>query len=637
MSNRIAKKLDKILLIVSLFVTIALFVIELIFGETNIGITTVKIAIILPIALLFYSLNSYKLFLKSIKILGNKDFFNEITLTLIATIAAFAIQEFVEGLAIIVFYKIGEAFEDYATRKSRESIKSTVNLRADNVILQDGSIAEPFDVKLGDIIIVKPGERVPIDGIIIDGSTSIDTSSITGESIPRQASIGDEILSGVLVLDSVLKVQTTKLYTNSTMYKIMDIVENATNVKAKPVKFITKFARIYTPIVIALAFSIAIFVPLFVGISNAEIWYRYIRIGASFLVISCPCALVLSVPMSYFVSLGEASKHKTLIKGSVYLDRLAETKQIYLDKTGTLTKGNFVLTDIVPVNKDGKMKLLNYLKLGEAGSNHPIAKAINSYNFDTTYDKEKLSERKEIKGKGVEFKYDKNDIIIGNFEFLSEFCSDFAQKESIFTTIYVSENSHYIGCVVLKDEIKDTSISAIHTLHKMGIRKIEMLSGDDEQICHQIANECNLDGFHSKLLPFEKENIISNAQIHPIVYVGDGINDSPSLIKADVGVSMGSIGSDVAVEASDVVIMNDDLTNLSNAIKIAKRNKKVVIFNIIFAIAIKIGVMILDLIPNLPIEPYIMYLAIFADVGVTIICVLNVLILLRRKLKSVAK
>lgn len=625
-----------IFLIFSLIATIALLVANILFQEAPIGQANVKIVIIMPICIALYLLNSIPLFIKSFKLIKKKDFFNEITLTLIATITAFVLQDFVEGLAVIVFYNIGEYFEDFATQKSRQSIKSTVDLSSQKVTLENGAIVDPFDVEIGSIIIVKPGEMVPIDGEIISGTSSVNNSSINGESTPIQKSKGDTILSGAIVLDSILKIKTTKEYFNSTFQKIMDMVENASDVKAKPVKFISKFAKIYTPIVIALAFAVAIFMPLIINHNDPSTWLYYLKVGASFLVISCPCALVLSIPMAYFVSLGAASKHKIIIKGSSFLDDIAKTKAIYLDKTGTLTKGNFTLTEIIAKDISTE-EFLTLLKIGEQFSNHPIALAINSLSLSKDIDFSSASNFKEIRGKGIQYTLENDEIKIGNKEFISENCIDFLENDSPYTTIHLSKNNIYLGYAVIKDEVKNDSIKAIKDLKKLGIKDLIMLSGDSENICKTVAKECNLTSYKSSLLPFEKELIIKEAKEKPVMFIGDGINDSPSLIEADIGVSMGQIGSDVAVEASNVILLNDELSKVPKLIKLSRKNKFIVLLNIILTLSIKIGVMVLDLIPSLNLNNYIMYFAIFADVGVTIICVLNVLLFLGKGLKDKTK
>ena len=623
------KKFDFYSLIFATIVTIALLIVHIFWGEVNLGINNLNTLVILPISLFFYLLVSYDLFIEAFKKIKHKQFFDEVTLSLIATIAAFAIGEYVEALAVVVFFQIGERFEKYAVDKSRNSIKSILNLRPDKVTLYNDEIekiVEPFDVNIGDLFIVKSGERVPIDGKVIKGKSTLDTSSMTGESIPRSIKEGEEVISGVINLGSPLIIQATKEFYNSTISKMLDLVENASSQKANSEKFITKFAKIYTPIVIFFAFVVAILPPLIINYADSAIWANYIRTAASFLVISCPCALVLSVPMSYFVSLGEASKIKVLIKGSTYLDKFTKLKNIVLDKTGTITKGNFVVNNVVAKNDNEKEELLTLAQYGEYYSNHPIALAILSSNKDKL-NKDYLSDYTEIEGHGVKVNFKNKTLLVGNAKLLEENKITFDQIESPFTLIYVSYDNQYLGYIEIKDQIKESSIKAIDAYHQNGIKNVIMLTGDNDKIASAVAKEAGVDKFYANLLPLDKtaklEEILAKENKNTTAFIGDGVNDAPSLTKADIGISMGGIGSDITIDSSDVVIMDDDLNKVNKVIKIAKRNKLVVVENIAFALLIKILVMILSLIPNLPISPYIMWFAIFADVGVTVICVLN--------------
>ena len=623
------KKFDFYSLILATIVTIALLIVHIFWGEVNLGINNLNTLVILPISLFFYLLVSYDLFIEAFKKIKHKQFFDEVTLSLIATIAAFAIGEYVEALAVVVFFQIGERFEKYAVDKSRNSIESILNLRPDKVTLYNDEIekiVEPFDVNIGDLFIVKSGERVPIDGKVIKGKSTLDTSSMTGESIPRSIKEGEEVISGVINLGSPLIIQATKEFYNSTISKMLDLVENASSQKANSEKFITKFAKIYTPIVIFLAFVVAILPPLIINYADPAIWANYIRTAASFLVISCPCALVLSVPMSYFVSLGEASKIKVLIKGSTYLDKFTKLKNIVLDKTGTITKGNFVVNNVVAENNNEKEELLTLAQYGEYYSNHPIALAILSNNKDKL-NKDYLSDYTEIEGRGVKVNFKNKTLLVGNAKLLEENKIAFNQIDSPFTLIYVSYDNQYLGYIEIKDQMKESSIKAIDAYHQNGIKNVIMLTGDNDKIASAVAKEAGVDKFYANLLPLDKtaklEEILAKENKNTTAFIGDGVNDAPSLTKADIGISMGGIGSDITIDSSDVVIMDDDLNKVNKVIKIAKRNKLVVIENIAFALFIKILVMILSLIPNLPISPYIMWFAIFADVGVTVICVLN--------------
>lgn len=631
------EKFDKIVLGLAFIATIVLLIVEILYGENSINGMSVNNIIIFPISLVFYLLVSYDLFIDSFKAIKNKDFFNEVTLSLIATIAAFAIQEYCEGLAVVVFFQIGEKFEKYAVDKSRASIKSIIDLRPDTVTLYNDQIekvVEPFDVQIGDLIIVKSGERVPVDGIVQKGSSSLDTSSMTGESIPRKIKEGEEIISGVINIGSPLIIKVTKEFYNSTMSKMLDLVENASSTKTKSEKFITKFAKIYTPIVIALAFIIAIFPPLILGYNNPEIWSRYIRNGASFLVISCPCALVLSVPMAYFVSLGAASKNKVLIKGSTYLEKFRNIKNIVLDKTGTITKGNFVLSKVEPTSNVNKEELIELAMHAEYYSNHPIAKAIIR-DEKPKLDSNLLKDYKEIDGEGVYVVYKDKVLLAGNEKLLDEYRINYSKNNTVFTKIYVAYDGKFKGTLEIKDEIKETSKLAISNFHKNGVQNVIMLTGDNDKIANEVAKEVGVDKVYASLLPLDKVNKLEEIKkTGTTLFIGDGVNDAPSLSLADIGVAMGGIGSDITIESSDAVIMDDDLNKVNEVIHTSKANQKVVYENIIFALIIKIGTMILSLIPNLPIEPYIMWFAIFADVGVTIICVINSLRLLKLKNKA---
>ena len=620
------KKFDFISLILATIVTIVLLIVHIIYGDVSLGINTVNILVILPISLLFYLLVSYDLFIESFKKIRHKQFFDEVTLSLIATIAAFAIGEYVEALAVVVFFQVGERFEKYAVDKSRNSIKSILDLRPDKVTLYNDEIekvVEPFDVNVGDLFIVKSGERVPIDGVVIKGKSSLDTSSITGESVPRSVKENDEILSGTINIGSPLIIKATKEFYNSTVSKMLDLVENASSQKANSEKFITKFAKIYTPIVISLAVLVAIIPPLIINYSDPSVWSNYIRTAASFLVISCPCALVLSVPMSYFVTLGEASKQKVLIKGSTFIDKFTKLKNIVLDKTGTITKGNFVVTSINPVEGISKDELLKLAKYGEYYSNHPIAHAVLK-NDKENLNKDFLKDYQEIDGQGVKVEYENSTLLIGNSKLLSSNNIEFNKVDSPFTILYVAYKDKYLGYIEIKDEIKESSKVAIANYHKNGVKKVIMLTGDNHNIAKVIAQDAGVDEFHANLLPLDKTNKLKEIQQNATTaFIGDGVNDAPSLTTSDIGISMGGIGSDITIDSSDVVIMDDDLNRVNDVIKMSKRNKLVVFENIIFALAVKIGVMILSLIPNLPIASYIMWFAIFADVGVTVICVLN--------------
>lgn len=631
------KIFDRIRIIISLIIVIVLFVFEFTLDETMLGTVEFKYAVSLPIALATYILIGYDMYIDTFNNFKNKNFIDEVTLTIIATIAAFAIGEFVEGLAVVVFFQIGEKFEEYAVNKSRDSIKSILNLRPDkvNLLINDvETIVDPYDVNVGDIFIVKPGERVPLDGIVIKGSSMLDTSSMTGESLPRKIKENENIISGTINISSPLYIKSTKVFYDSTINKMIELVENSNEGKTKSEKFITKFAKIYTPIVVALAFLIAILLPLCIGYNDWSVWSNYLRTAASFLVISCPCALVLSVPMAYFVSLGEASKVKVLIKGSYYLELLGKVDTLVMDKTGTITKGNFEVSSI-DVEKDySKDYLLNLASYGEYFSNHPIAKAILKDKKESL-DKSKLEEYKEIEGHGISVLFENKLLLVGNDKLMKINDIKYKVNTKVGTIIYVAYDNNFIGSIVIKDTLKESSVNAIKLLKKDGIKTIYMLTGDNENIAKDIATEAGIDKYYANLLPLDKVEKLKEIQKYSrtVGFIGDGINDVPSLITANVGISMGGIGSDVTIESSDAVVMDDDLIHVVEARKISRKNNIVVYENIIFALAIKLIVMVLALIPNLGIESYIMWLAIFADVGVTFICVLNSLRLMLKKSK----
>lgn len=632
-----SKKFDLIRLVFSLIATIILLIIHFTLGDENIGEISINLAIVLPFSLFFYFLNSYDLYIECFKSIKNKSFFNEVTLSIIATIAAFAIGDYVEGLAIVVFFQIGENFEKYALNKSRNSIKDLLNLRPDIVTLinekNEETVVDPFDALVGSTFIVKPGERVPLDGIIINGSSFIDTSSLTGESVPRKVKENEEILSGVLNKTSPLIIKSTKEFSNSTMSKILDIVENSSDRKTKSEKFITRFAKIYTPIVIVLAFIVAIIPPLILGYNNIDVWTHYIKNAASLLVISCPCSIVLSIPMAYFVSLGNASKHNILIKGSTFLEKFGKIQNIILDKTGTITKGNFKISKIEPSNNTSQKELLELAQIGESFSNHPIAVAIKE-DMNFNFNKDFIKDYKEIDGKGIYLKYQDKVLLLGNSKLLEEYKVEFTKIDTPLTIIYLSYDSIYKGYIEISDEIKESSKLAISNFYKNNVKEVIMLTGDNEGIAKKVGSEVNVTSYHSSLLPLDKANIlekiIKNTPKNKVTaFVGDGINDAPSLVSADLGIAMGGIGSDLTIDSSDVVIMNDDLNKINEGIKISHKNRRVVLGNIIFALSVKFIVMILSFLPLSWIEPIIMWLAIFADVGVTIICVLNSLRLMK--------
>lgn len=595
----------------------------------------------LPLTILGYIIIAYDLVVEMFEGFKEKEIFSEETLTIIASIAAITIGiingegEFVDGLAVVLFFQLGEHFEDYALDNSRKSIESLMELRPDYVrLLINGKeeTVDPSKAKIGDLFIVKPGEIVPLDGEIVEGKTMINTSSITGESLPRSTSKEDKILSGVVNIESPITIKATKTYGDSTVAKILDMVENATNKKTKSEKFITKFAKIYTPIVISLAFLVSLIPPIFFGIKdgNWATWSEWIYRGASMLVISCPCAIVISIPMSYVVSIGTASKNKILIKGSTYLELIAKSNSIYLDKTGTITEGQFKIDKIETADNTNKEDLLELAIAAEAYSNHPIAKAITTNTNLDSYKKD-IKDYQQIDGKGVICLYKDKKLVVGNAKLFEKENLEYKSSNEVGTIIYVSYGKKYLGNLVIRDTIKPNTIEAIQLFKKHGITNITMLTGDNKEIANDIANKVGISSYQAELLPIDKTKVLETAKNNGEItmFVGDGVNDAPSLVLSDIGISMGSIGSDSAIEASDIVIMDDDLKRISFLKSLAKLNKFVVYWNLIFAIAIKVATLILNMLGVL--GQWAIAAAIFADVGVTIICCINSLLISLKK------
>ena len=576
-----------------------------------------------------YIIIGYDIIKEAIENILKGDFFDENFLMSIATIGAIAIGEYPEAVAVMLFYQIGEIFEDAAVDKSKNSIESLMKIRPDyaNVIGEDKSIQKmnPSEVKINSLIVVKPGEKIPLDGIVIDGSSTLDTSAITGESLPRDINIGENIYSGCVNLSGKLIIKVSKEFKESTVNKIIDLVQNASEKKTDTENFITKFSKVYTPIVVALAAIIAIFPPFIFHIGDFSTWlYK----SLTFLVISCPCALVISVPLSFFGGIGGASKSGILIKGSNYLEILANLKTIVFDKTGTLTKGKFKVQEIIP-NNVTREELLELVAYAESSSNHPIAKSIVE-TYTNTIDIEKISNIKEIAGKGVtciiNYNGEDSKIIVGNKLFITdEGITDIRDEEKLIgTVLYATKDNKYIGKIIIADELKEDSSKAIKELKKLGVVNTIMLTGDKTEVAESVANSIDIDTVFAELLPDEKldrlEKILNTNYRTGgyLAFVGDGVNDAPSLARADVGIAMGGLGSDAAIEAADIVIMTDEPSKIAKAIKLAKKTIKIANENIWFAIGIKILILILSVM-----EIATMWEAVFADVGVTIIAILN--------------
>jgi len=553
--------------------------------------------------------------------------FDENFLMSIATVGAFLIGEYPEAIGVMLFYQVGEFFQELAVNKSRNSISELMNIRPDyaNLKLNNGDISSvsPEEVGIGEIIIVKPGEKIPLDGVIVRGDSQIDTSALTGESVPRVVKERDEVLAGSINKTSLIEVKITKEFSESTVSKILELVENASSKKSPTEKFITKFARYYTPIVVILAILLAFLPPLIMG----EDLYTWLYRGLSFLVVSCPCALVISIPLSFFGGIGGASRSGVLVKGGNYLEALSKTEVVIFDKTGTLTEGSFEVTKITPYGFITEDMLMEYAAYAEIYSNHPIAKSIvESYKKISTkaiIDKSRIKSYEEIPGKGVKIYFGDRYIYAGNYKLMEELEIKYVKSNEVGTIIYVAVNNNFVGSLVISDRIKNTSPRAIAKLKELGIKKTVMLTGDNKRIAEYVAKVISIDETRAELMPHEKvsevEKIYNDlSKKGRLVFVGDGINDAPVLARADIGIAMGGIGSDAAIEASDVVIMTDDPEKISTSIKIARKTQKIVVQNIVFSLLIKAIVLVLTALGITD-----MWMAVFADVGVTIIAVLN--------------
>ena len=547
--------------------------------------------------------------------------FDENFLMSVATIGAFLIGEYPEGIAVMLFYQVGELFQSYAVDKSRRSIADAMDIRPDYANVKRGDEVikiNPDEVQIGDIIVIKPGERVPLDGKVIEGNSMVDTSALTGESVPREVEVGHEILSGCININGVITAEVTKEYGESTVSKILDLVENASSKKSQSEQFITKFARYYTPIVVILAVFIAIIPPLVIEGATFSDWiYR----ALAFLVVSCPCALVVSIPLSFFGGIGGASRKGILVKGSNYLEALAETEIIVFDKTGTLTKGVFNVQEVHPkgVSREELLELTAY---AESYSNHPISSSLKQA-YGKEIDNGRISDVEEISGHGVIATVDGKKVMAGNIKLMKKKNIAYFDGELIGTVVHVAVDNQYAGYIVIADEVKPDSAQAIMELKAANIKQTVMLTGDNKNVGSKVAKELGLDKVYAELLPADKvekleELFLQKSKKGKLAFVGDGINDAPVLARADIGIAMGGLGSDAAIEAADIVIMTDEPSKIATAIKISKKTLKIASQNTVFAIGIKIIVLILSAFGITT-----MWAAIFADVGVTIIAVLN--------------
>ena len=581
-----------------------------------------------------YLIIGYDILKKAVKGIFKGQIFDENFLMAVATVGAVALGEFSEGAAVMLFYQIGELFQSVAVGKSRKNITSLMDIRPDyaNVEL-NGKLEkiDPDDVEIGTEIVVNPGEKVPIDGIIISGDSTLNTSALTGESVPRSAKVGDEIISGCINLTGVLKIKTTKEFGDSTVSKILDLVENSSMKKSKSENFITKFARYYTPAVCGGALLLAILPPIIRLVSgNGAMWGEWITRALTFLVISCPCALVISIPLSFFAGIGCASANGVLVKGSNYLEALSDTQYVVFDKTGTLTKGVFEVTGIYPANNFDKDTLIRLAAFAESASSHPISVSLKK-NYGKEINIDEVSDIQEIAGHGVSALVDSKRVFAGNIKLMKKENIAVECEHDEGTVVYVSCDGDYAGCIVISDVVKENSKKAISSLKKSGIDKTVMLTGDSKQAAERVAESLGLDEYHAELLPADKvewvEKLLSQKSAKKkLAFVGDGINDAPVLSRADIGIAMGALGSDAAIEAADIVLMDDDPSKIALARKISVHTLKIVKENIVFALAIKAICLVLGAlgIAN-------MWVAIFADVGVMILAVLNAIRALKIK------
>ena len=573
-----------------------------------------------------YLVIGYDILKKAFKGIRNKQVFDENFLMAVATIGAILLKDYKEGTAVMLFYQIGELFQSYAVGKSRRNITELMDIRPDYANIEnDGKLekVDPDEVEIGSIIVVQPGEKVPLDGVIVEGTTTLNTSALTGESLPRSAKPGDEIISGCINMTGVLKIRTTKEFDESTVSKILELIEESSSRKSRSENFISKFARYYTPAVCYGALALAVLPPIvnLVILHNPAMWSQWIYRALTFLVISCPCALVISIPLSFFAGIGGASNAGVLVKGSNYLETLSETKYVVFDKTGTLTKGVFEVAG-VHHNTMEQSKILEYAALAESFSSHPISRSLK-----TAYGKEinqnRVTDVEEISGNGVTAKVDGTPVAVGNVKLMKRIGVEAVECHQVGTVIHVAIDGAYAGHILISDVPKPTSKDAIANLKKNGIKETVMLTGDIDRVAQQVAGELGVDRVYSELLPADKvskveELLAKKSEKETLAFVGDGINDAPVLSRADIGIAMGAMGSDAAIEAADVVLMDDDPMKIVKAIRIAKKCMRIVYENIYFAIGIKVICLILGAVGIAN-----MWVAIFADVGVMVLAVLN--------------
>ena len=619
------KKQKKVLIRI-IIASVLIILLKLVFHFVNVNKYVELIAFLVP-----YFVIGYDILKKAVYGIFNRQVFDENFLMAIATVGAIALGEYVEGTAVMLFYQIGELFQSYAVGKSRKNITALMDIRPDYANIEvDGKLeqVDPDDVEVGSVIVVKPGEKIPIDGIVVEGSSTLNTSALTGESVPRSAKEGEEVISGCVNLTGLLKIKTDKEFGDSTVSKILDLVENSSMKKSRSENFITRFAKVYTPAVCIGALALAVIPPVvnFV-MGNSSEWSKWLIRALTTLVISCPCALVISIPLSFFGGIAGASSRGILIKGSNYLEILSKAKYIVCDKTGTLTKGVFEVTDVVTANSYQKEELLKLAAYAESYSTHPISKSIrNAYNKDI--DTNVISDIEEISGHGVCADIKGRKILAGNKKLMEQYGIDTTPTQAFIdektgTLVYVSVDGVYAGCIIISDIIKPTSAKAVKDLKKAGVKKVVMLTGDSKKVADAVGKQIGVDVVKSELLPadkvFEVEKLLDEKEKNEVLaFVGDGINDAPVLSRADIGIAMGALGSDAAIEAADIVLMDDDPSKIATAMNISAKTLKIVHQNIVFALMVKFICLFLGAIGIAN-----MWIAIFADVGVMVLAVLN--------------
>lgn len=625
-------------MLVRIAVAFVMLAVMLVVEHSGIGDRIQPVWLLAIISLIPYLVIGYDILWKAFRNIRNGQVFDENFLMMIATFGAFAVREYAEAVAVMLFYQIGEWFQGYAVGKSRQSISDMMDICPEYANLeQDGQLTQvdPDDVEIGSVIVIKPGERIPLDGVIIEGESMIDTAALTGESVPRRAVAGDAIISGCVNGSGTLKVRTTKEFDDSTVARILELVENASSKKAKVENFITRFAKYYTPIVTIAALALAILPPLISMLlgtdqSMSDVWLCWIYRACTFLVISCPCALVISVPLGFFGGIGAASRIGVLVKGSNYLEAVAEVDTVVFDKTGTLTHGEFVVTDVVPADgaKLSKDELLELAALGEGYSTHPIAASIRDA-YAGEPDLNRVSTAEEIAGHGVHVEIDGVETYLGNRKWMEELHIAYTPQTKAGTVVYLARKDEYLGAIIISDRIKEGAKEAIDTMKAVGVRSCVMLTGDRKETAEAVAAELGLDEIHYELLPADKVSqverlLAAETAKNKLAFVGDGINDAPVLTRADVGIAMGTMGSDAAIEAADVVLMDDDIRKIAGVVQIARKTIGIVKQNIVFALSVKVLVLILGAVGIAN-----MWAAVFADVGVSVLAILNAMRTLR--------